>query len=95
MLTSKNKAFLRKASIPLEPSLNLGKGAVDASVVAAVEAALKAHELIKIRVLTNAAAPIADLANGLSAQTKSEIVAIIGHVIVLYRAREKDPLIIL
>ena len=95
MLTSKNKAFLRKASIPLAPSLNLGKGAVDAPIVAAVAAALEAHELIKIRVLTNSASPVEALAQDLSEKTQAETVAIIGRVIVLYRARKKDPAIVL
>jgi RNA-binding protein len=95
MLTSKNKAFLRKASILLAPSLNLGKGAVDAAIVAAVNAALEAHELIKIRVLANSASPLDVLAKDIAEKTQAETVAIIGRVIILYRPRKKDPAIIL
>jgi RNA-binding protein len=95
MLISKNKAFLRKASIPLAPSLNLGKGAVDAAIVAAVNAALEAHELIKIRVLANSASPLDVLAKDIAEKTQAETVAIIGRVIILYRPRKKDPAIVL
>lgn len=95
MLTSKNKALLKKLANPLAISLTLGKGEVDPSVLSSVDKALTAHELIKVRVLTNSNTPREDVAKALSACTSSEVVEIIGRIIVLYRARKENPAIVL
>ena len=50
-LTSKQRAFLRSASNQMETILQIGKSGVTDTVVVQVKDALKARELIKIRVL--------------------------------------------
>jgi RNA-binding protein len=95
MLTPKNKALLKRLANPLKPSLTIGKGAVDPSVIAVVDKALSAHELIKIRVLNTQIEETDQLAQNLTGSTHSELVATLGHILILYRAREKDPLIVL
>jgi RNA-binding protein len=95
MLTPKQKAELKKMANPLEPSLSVGKGAVDPNVLKTLSNALLAHELVKVRILVSVAAEKETLADSLAKGTNSEIVQIIGHVVVLYKANPKKPVIVL
>jgi RNA-binding protein len=95
MLTPKNKALLKKIAHPLSPSLTVGKGEVDPSLLAVVDKALTAHELIKVKVLVNQKEELPALAKSLADGTKSEVVEIIGRIVILYRPREKNPTIVL
>lgn len=95
MLTAKNKALLKKLAHPLSPSLTMGKGEADPALVAVVDKALTAHELIKVKVLVNQKEELPLVAKTLAEATKSEVVEIIGRIIILYRPREKNPTIVL
>jgi RNA-binding protein len=95
MLTPKNKALLKKLANPIQPSLTIGKGEVDATMLKSVDAALEAHELVKLHVLTTQSGSLEETAGVLAEKTKSEVVEIIGRMIVLYRPRKKNPTIVL
>jgi RNA-binding protein len=95
MLTAKNKALLKKLATPLSPSLTVGKGAVDPSLLSVVDKALSAHELINVKVLVNQKEELESLAALLATPTHSEVVSIIGRIVILYRPREKNPTIVL
>jgi len=64
-------------------------------VLAAVEVALERHELIKVKVAGEAESDAAELAPLLEKGTRSQVAQIIGHTVVLYRRRDKDPKIVL
>jgi RNA-binding protein len=93
MISPKNRALLRKLANHLTPSLNLGKGELDESVIASTNNALKAHELIKVKVLNNSNISIEEISKNLSSATKSDVVGIIGHIIILYRPNQDHPII--
>jgi len=95
MLTAKNKALLKKLANPLEPSLVVGKGEIDASLLQSVSLALKAHELIKVKVLTNQKKTRAEVGAEIASKTASEVVQIVGRIVVLYKKNEEKPLIVL
>ena len=95
MLTSKNKALLLKLANPLEPSLTVGKGEIDDHGVAVIDKALTAHELIKIKVLTTQKEELAPLGEEIAEKSKSEVVQIVGRILILYRARKENPSIVL
>jgi len=95
MLTTKNKALLKKLAHPLSPSLTIGKGEADPALLAVVDKALTAHELIKVKVLVNQKEELPLLAKTLAEGTISEVVEIIGRIVILYRPREKNPTIVL
>ena len=95
MLTPKNKALLKRLANPLEPSLTIGKGAIDDAIIAVVDKALSAHELIKVRVLTVQEKTRSDAALLLAEKTHSEVVQVVGRIVILYRARESNPTIVL
>lgn len=90
MLTSKQRAFLRKEAQTLDPIFQIGKGGVSPDLVDAVSDALEKRELIKISVLNNCEEDIDLCADKLSKRTHSECVSMIGHRFVLYRAA-KEP----
>jgi RNA-binding protein len=73
----------------LEPVVYVGKAGVTDELLASVEQALNDHELIKIK-FTAFKEEKKPLASEIAARTQSELVWIIGHVAVLYRA-QPDP----
>lgn len=88
-MTGKEKRHLRALSNSLPLSATLGKGEMDEGILKAVDEALTAHELIKIRLLNNHDTSIEEEAKALSVSLGAEVVQILGHVITLYRYSEK------
>lgn len=95
MLTSKERASLRRLANPLETILQVGKGGIGPQLIKQVDDALEARELIKGRVLETAPAFAREVAEELAAATQSEVVQVIGTKFVLYRRNRKDPKIVL
>ncbi len=95
MLTSKQRAYLRKQAHALEPIFQVGKNGATAEVVDAVSDALEARELIKVTVLKNCLEDIRYVAEIISERSHSEVVQIMGRRITLFRQRKKDSNIIL
>ena len=93
-MTSKQRAYLRSLANTMDPIVHVGKDGVNENMVKQVSDALEARELIKGTVLQNpmtAREAIDALCEGAGA----EPVQCIGNRFVIYRAREKDPKIIL
>ena len=90
MLTSKNRAALRKEASGLSPVFQIGKGGIEASVVQATADCLAARELIKLRVLETSPVEAREAANHLALATGSEVVQVIGRVFVLFRRKKKE-----
>ncbi|MGD1020047.1 MAG: YhbY family RNA-binding protein [Verrucomicrobiia bacterium] len=88
-LTSRQTSQLRSLAQRLEPILHLGKAGVTDAFLASVDQALTDHELIKLKFTAFKDAKKA-LADEIAARTHSELVWIVGHVAVLYRA-QPDP----
>lgn len=91
MLTSKDRAALRKIANSLETILQVGKGGISEQVVKQADDALEAREIIKGKVLENAPAFAREVAEELAASTRSEVVQVIGTKFVLYRKNKKNP----
>lgn len=89
MISSKAKRYLRSQAHELKPIFQIGKDGVGTKQVQSIELALKAHELIKIKLLNTCPQNTNEVAIEISRQTKADVVQIIGHTIVLYKASEK------
>lgn len=89
-MTGKERAAQRAKANPLEPLFQIGKGGVTESVIAQTEMAYNTKELIKIKVLLETS-PITprEAAVILAEKTNSEIIQVIGGVIVLYRENDE------
>ncbi len=85
MLTSKQRAYLRSLGNELEPIVQVGKGGISENLIAQVDEALEARELLKVRVLKNALVDIRDVADELAESTDADVVQVIGSIVLLYR----------
>ncbi len=95
MLTPKNKALLKGLANHLKSQIQLGKGEVDENIISSINNSLEAHELIKVKVLQNSNSTCKELSEEITERTGSDLVDIIGHVIILYKPSKKNPRIIL
>ena len=89
-MTSKERAFLRAEAHPLDPIVHIGKEALTAEVVGAIDEALAARELIKVGVLKNCFDDPKELAEIAAERTHSQVVQVMGRKITLYRRKKKD-----
>ena len=69
----------------IQPIMQIGKGGVSENLAKTVSDALEARELIKLSVLENCDYATRDIAEELAEATESEVVAVIGRRVVLYR----------
>jgi RNA-binding protein len=95
MITSKSKALLRKRANGLKPSCQIGKGGLTAALLATIDAALEAHELIKIKILTNQSLTLPEVATAIAEKTGATLVTTIGRVEVFYRPSKKNRRIVI
>lgn len=85
MLTSKQRAYLRKLANPLSVTLHIGKEGVTDGVVSQLGVLLENHELVKGKVLENAMTTTKTVAEALCEATGADGVQVIGTKFVLYR----------
>lgn len=88
-LTSKQRSRLRALAHHLEPVVHVGKDGVTEGVVAAVDEALTARELIKVR-LPGDREERPETAEEIVRATGAVIAGMIGRVAILYRPHP-DP----
>ena len=85
MLTSNEKRQLKAIASTLDTKYQIGKNEISDTVIAMLDKALTARELIKIDVMKAVVNPVMEIALDLSSKLNSEIVQVVGRVIVLYR----------
>lgn len=95
MISSKQRSFLRGLANPLEPIFQIGKGGLGENMTQALNDALTARELIKVRVLKNVLEDPRTIAADLAEATNAEVIQVIGQNIILYRRNPEEPKITL
>lgn len=91
MLTSKQRAALKSIASTEDTILQVGKNGIVDTLVVQVSDALKAREIIKMKVLEGAMLSTAEAAAELAEKTKSEVVQVIGNKIVLFKRNPQHP----
>lgn len=91
MLNSKQRAKLRSIASKEDTIFQIGKSGVTDETALQIENALRARELVKIKVLENAPVFAKEAAAKLAEKTGSQVVTVIGTKIVLYKKNDKDP----
>ena len=91
MITSKQRAALRAMANTVQPIFQIGKGGIGEALIAQLDAALKARELIKITVLETADMTAREASDALIGPLRAEPVQSIGRKVVLYRRNQDDP----
>lgn len=85
MLTGKQKRYLRSLANKERAVFQIGKDGLSYNIFSAIDDYLEVHEIIKVSLLKTCDIDVREAALDISANTRSEIVQIIGRVIVLYR----------
>jgi RNA-binding protein len=94
-LTTKQRAYLRSLATNLDTIMQIGKSGVVDALVKTVSDALKARELIKLRVLETAGYTPREVAEELAQACQADVVTVIGSKIVLYKRNDEKPRITL
>ena len=90
MMTSKQRAYLKRLASDLETIFQIGKGGVSDEICFQLNNALEARELIKIKILENCPTSVKDTAILISEQIGADIVQTIGMKIVLFKQSSKE-----
>jgi RNA-binding protein len=89
-LTARERAHLKARAHALEPVVQTGGAGITDAVVAEVDRALTAHELLKVRVGTGDRAERVAIGDELCARTGATAVHRVGKVLILWRPRPMD-----
>ena len=90
MLTPAERKALKAKAHKLEPVVQIGAKGLTDEVVAEIERALKAHELIKVRAAGLERDDRAAMVNAICERTGAEQVQQVGKVFVIYRQDADD-----
>ena len=89
-LTTRERAHLKARAHALEPVVHTGNSGITDGVVAEVDRALTAHELIKVRIGSDDRADRVATGNELCERTGAAAVHRVGKVLILWRPRPVD-----
>lgn len=93
MLTSKQRAYLKSVAQTIDPAFQVGKGGISPELTDGIARYLKAHEIIKVKILENALTQASDIAAEIALATDSEVVIVIGSKAVLFKKNPENPVI--
>ena len=88
-LTTRERSHLKARAHALEPSVQIGHGGLTDGVAAEIDRALKARELIKVKILADRDAR-KEIAEAIATRTESTIVQQVGKVVVLWRPKPDE-----
>ncbi len=88
-LRSYQRAFLRSQAQQLDPVVYVGKDGLTPGVIAALDAALTSHELVKVRFTANKD-DVKAISSALEEETSSTLIAITGFTAVFFRQDAED-----
>ena len=83
-LSGSDRRHLRRLAHHLDPIVQVGSAGVTDAVVAALDRALRDHELVKLRI-AHEREERREIADRLAAATRSAVAGLVGHTAVLYR----------
>jgi RNA-binding protein len=89
----KQRRHLRGLAHALKPVVQLGTRGLTESILTELEAQIDHHELIKVKLSDECPEDIATVGKTIKGSLRGEVVQKIGHTLVIYRPRKKDPTI--
>jgi RNA-binding protein len=89
-LTPRERTHLKARAHALEPVVHVGHSGVTSRLLAEVERALAAHELIKVKIGTDDRAERKAIGDEIGARTDAAVVHRVGKVIILWRPRPTE-----
>jgi len=88
-LTGKQARYLRGLGHALRPTVMLGRQELNDSVIAALDEALTAHELVKVKLQEGCLLDRRDAAAQLAAATGAAVAQVLGKTLLIYRPSDK------
>jgi len=89
VLASYQRKALRGLANPLRPIVHVGEAGVSDPVLRALDEALLAHELVKVRLL--APEDKKATAQAIADKSGAALCGLVGHTVILYRPNPEDP----
>lgn len=89
-LTTRERAHLKARAHALEPKVMVGHGGLTPAVLAEIDRALTAHELIKVKILADDREAREAVGDNICSGTDSATVQRVGKVIVLWRPKPDE-----
>ena len=90
VLTTRERARLKARAHALEPILQVGKTGVQDAVVAELDRALTAHELVKLKINEPDRDAREEIATALADRTSAALVQRVGKIAVLWRPNPEE-----
>lgn len=90
MITSKQRAYLRKISHTLEPIFQIGKDGVTDELLNGISQSLNKRELVKVHILETAMLDTKETCNEIARDLDAEPVQAIGNKFILYRESDDE-----
>jgi RNA-binding protein len=88
-MNSATRNFLRKRAHELKPVVMVGKQGGDDRVTLALNEALTAHELVKVK-FQDFQDEIRPIADQLATSVGAEVVSVVGHVAIIFRQNDDE-----
>lgn len=90
ILTKEQRLELKSQAHHLQPVVIIGQKGLTEAVIQETNTALRAHELIKVRVFGDDRVQRVAIGDALCASTGAQLVQHIGKLLILYRKREEQ-----
>jgi RNA-binding protein len=94
-LSNNQKKFLRAKGHILNPVVMLGQHGLSEAVLAELDASLQTHELLKIKIKGDNRDEKQRIIDDILQATHAHLIQVIGNIMVIYRAFDKEPQLIL
>lgn len=85
MITTKQRAQLKKIAQSLKPALNIGKENLTENTYIEIDNYLNKNELMKIKILPSSSETVKNLMFNVCENLNAEPVLCIGRIIIIYR----------
>ncbi len=90
MITSKQRAYLRKTAQGLDPIFQIGKDGVSETLITEIGKALEKREILKVHILETAMLDARTVCDMIAHRLGAEPVQAIGNKFVLYREASEE-----
>lgn len=90
MLTGKQRAKLKAEAHDFRPVINIGKNSLSDELIKAIDEALEARELIKIKILNNNLDDSDYIIDTIIDKLNCEFVSHLGSIFTIYRKNEDN-----
>ena len=90
MINGKQRAKLKSYAHDFKPVINIGKSSINENLISAIDEALTARELIKVKILNNNLDDDEEIIKTIIENLDAEFISHIGSIFTIYRKSEEN-----